>query len=271
MSIHPTAIIHPKAELGADVVVGPNCIIEEHVQVGAGTRLFQNVFLTGWTQVGEACVLHPNVTVGHEPQDVKYKGERSYCSIGNRNVLRENVTIHRGTLPDSRTLIGDDCFFLAGSHAGHNCQVGNRVTLINGAALGGHVQVGDGVTVGGLTGVHQFVRVGALAMLAAGSKLAQDVLPYALTDLEGRIAGLNRIGLRRAGTPRADLEELHQAYRMLFRGASFAAAVEQLLPRLTTPCGLRLAEFLRGESKRGFAGRSRRSRRAGASSLGLGD
>jgi UDP-N-acetylglucosamine acyltransferase len=258
VSIHPTAIIHRNAELAADVVVGPNCIIEEHVRVGAGTRLYQNVFLTGWTHIGEACVLHPNVIVGHEPQDVKYKGERSYCRVGNRNILRENVTIHRGTMAESETVVGDDCFFLAGSHVGHNCRVGNRVTLINETALGGHVQVGDGVTMGGNSGIHQFVRIGTLAMLAACGRYMQDVVPYALCEPGGKIIGMNRVGLRRAGLPREDVAELREAYRALFRPGSFSTAVKGLLPRLTTPSGMRLAEFLRAESKRGLAGRFRR-------------
>lgn len=259
MSIHPTAIIHKNAELDSDVTVGPYCIIEEHVRIGKGTRLYQNVFLTGWTAIGEHCVLHPNVIVGHEPQDVKYKGERSYCRVGNRNVFRENVTIHRGTAPESETVVGDDCFLLAGAHVGHNCRVGNRVTLINSAALGGHVQIGDAVTIGGNSGVHQFVRIGELTMIAACGKAAQDVIPYALVDKDGRIAGLNRIGLRRAGLPREDVEELHEAYRMLFRGSSFARNSAALCQRLSTPSGLKLREFLQGESKRGFAGKPRRN------------
>jgi len=261
VSIHPTAIIHKNAELAADVQVGPYCIIDEHVRVGAGTKLFQNVYLTGWTQIGESCVLHPNTIVGHEPQDVKYHGERTYCRVGDRVILRENVTIHRGTSPESATVIGDDCFFLAGAHVAHNCQVGNRVTLINNVLLGGHVFVGDRANIGGRTGVHQFVRVGELAMLAACGRVLMDVLPFALADPEGKIAGLNRIGLRRAGITPEELRELDEAYRALFRGANFAESRAAVCERLATPCGRRLAEFLHGESKRGIAGRPRRPSR----------
>jgi UDP-N-acetylglucosamine acyltransferase len=256
--IHPTAVVDPKAELDSSVEVGPHCVIEEHVRVAAGCRLYHNVYLTGWTEIGEDCVLHPGVIIGHMPQDIKYGGERTYCRIGKRNILREYVTIHRGTMPESTTALGDDCFLLAGSHVGHNCTVGNRVTMVNNVLLGGHVTVQDRVTFGGSAVVHQFVRVGELAMIAGNTRIAMDIVPFALTDEEGRIAGLNRIGLRRAELPREHVQELRLAYRTLFeRGVSFKESVERLAATAQSPPAKRLLAFLQTDSKRGIAGRAR--------------
>lgn len=260
MPIHPTAIVDPHADLDSSVTVGPYCVIEGHVQVEAGCRLYQNVYLTGWTQIGPDCELHPGVIVGHAPQDIKYKGERSYCRIGRGTILREYVTIHRGTIPESETVVGDDCFLLAGSHVGHNCTVGNRVTLINNALLAGHVEVGDGVTIGGAAAIHQFVRVGELAMLAGGGRIRMDVVPFALTDIEGRIAGLNRVGLRRAAFPPDHFADIRNAFRILFSARSpLNQRIEQLAGAVLTPPGRRLLEFVKAPSKRGLAGRSRRN------------
>ena len=215
MPIHPTAIIHPKAELDSTADVGPYCIIEGHVRVASGCRLHQGVYLTGWTQIGEDCELHPGVVVGHEPQDIKYKGERSYCRVGRGTILREYVTIHRGTIPDSETVVGEDCFLLVGSHVGHNCTVGDGVTLINDVLLAGHVEIGNRATIGGGAGIHQFVRIGELAMFAGNARVIQDIVPFALVGPEGRVAGLNRIGLRRAGISRDEVHDIRMAYRLL--------------------------------------------------------
>lgn len=261
MPIHPTAIIDSQAELDSSVTVGPYCVIEGHVQVGAGCRLYHNVYLTGWTRIGPDCELHPGVIVGHAPQDTKYKGERSYCRIGRGTILREYVTIHRGTVPESETVVGEDCFFLAGSHVGHNCTVGNRVTLINNALLAGHVEIGDGVTVGGAAAFHQYVRIGELAMVAGGARAGMDVVPFALTDAEGRIAGLNRVGLRRAGFPPDHIADIRNAYRVLFSTRSpLSQRMEQLAGTVQSPPGRRLLQFIKASGKRGLAGRSRRTR-----------
>ncbi len=265
MPIHPTAIINPQAELDSSVTVGPFCVIEGHVQVSANCRLYQNVYLTGWTQIGTDCELHPGVIVGHAPQDTKYKGERSYCRVGRGTILREQVTIHRGTVPESTTSVGEDCFLLAGSHVGHNCTVGNRVTLINNALLAGHVEIGDGTTIGGGAGIHQFVRIGELAMVAGNARVGMDIIPFALTDSEGRIAGLNRIGLRRAGFPRDHVEDIRNAYRILFStGSPLNQRIEELSSAVQSPPGQRLLQFVRATSKRGLAGRSRRGSGKGA-------
>ncbi|UCC30043.1 MAG: acyl-ACP--UDP-N-acetylglucosamine O-acyltransferase [Phycisphaerales bacterium] len=258
MAIHPTAIIDPKAELDSSVEVGPYCVIDGHVRVAPGCRLYHGVYLTGWTEIGENCELHPGVVVGHRPQDTKYGGERSYCRIGRRTILREHVTIHRGTTPDSETVVGEDCFLLAGSHVGHNGLVGNRVTLVNNVLLGGHVEIGDDATLGGSAVVHQFVRVGELAMIAGNARVTRDVLPFALINVEGRVAGLNRVGMRRAGLPREQVNEIRDAYRVLFaHGLRLPEATAQLARELRSPPGKRLVQFLEGRSARGVAGRSR--------------
>ncbi len=263
MAIHPTATIHPKAELDPTVEVGPYCVIDAHVHVAAGCRLFHNVYLTGWTWIGENCVLHPGAIVGHEPQDTKYGGERTYCRIGRGTVLREYVTVHRGMTPESEPNVGEDCFLLVGSHVGHNCTVGNRVTLINDALLGGYVEIGEAATLGGAAGIHQFVRIGELAMIPGTARVTKDVIPFALMGMEGHLAGLNRVGLRRAGIPREQVQEIREAYRLLFSSAlPWPQAIERLAGQVkSAPCE-RLLRFVQHESRRGIVRLARRRKKS---------
>lgn len=258
VAIHPTAIVHPQAELDPSVEVGPFCVIEEHVRVAAGCRLYQGVYLTGWTEIGEGCTLHPGAIVGHAPQDYKYKGERSYVRIGRGTTLREYCTVHRGTMPDSVTAIGEACMLLAGAHVAHNCVLGQRVTMMNNALLAGHVEVSDRATISGGVVVHQFVRIGELAMIAGNARVPMDVAPYALVDVEGRIAGLNRVGLRRAELSREEIRDVQEAYRAIFRGGSFRDGVAAAAQQVRTDAGRRLVAFLQADSRRGYAGRARR-------------
>ena len=261
MAIHPTAIVDRRAELAHDVEVGPFCVIEGEVRIEAGCRLYQNVYVTGWTEIGERCELHPGVIVGHAPQDAKYRGERSYCRIGPGTILREHVTIHRGTTPDSETVVGANGFLLGGSHVAHNCALGERVTLINNVLLGGHVTVGDGTTLGGGAVVQQFVRVGEQVMAPGNARVIQDIIPFALLDVEGRIAGLNRVGLRRAGFTADQVRNIREGYRLLFGSdLPFSRAVVQLAETAIGPPVDRIIHFLQQESCRGTAGRSRRRR-----------
>jgi len=262
MAIHPTAIIDPKAQLDPSVEVGPYCIIDGNVRVGPGCRLYQGVYLTGWTEIGENCVLHPGVIVGHSPQDVKYGGARTYCRIGQGTVIREYATIHRGTKPDSETVVGEHCFLLAGCHVAHNCTIGNRVTIVNNVLLAGHVQVGDRAFISGGSVVHQFVRVGELVMIQGNSGVGMDLVPFATIDTFGRVAGLNSVGIRRAEIPAADVRDLRLAFRTLFgSGLLFSKAVERLAGEVTTPSGKKLLQFVQAPSERGFAGRRTLSRR----------
>lgn len=258
MAIHPTAMINPAAELDSSVEVGPNCVIDAHVRVASGCRLHHGVYLTGWTKIGEGCEFHPGVIVGHTPQDTKYTGERSYCRIGRGTTLREYVTVHRGSIPDSETVVGEDCFLLAGAHVAHNCAVGKGVTLINNVLLGGHVVIEEHATIGGAVGIHQFTRVGEWAMIAGTARVTMDIIPFALVDADGRIRGLNRVGLRRAEFPREHILEVRAAYRLLFAsGLPFSEAVAQVATVVRFPPGQRLVRFLQGETQRGIAGRSR--------------
>lgn len=258
MSIHPTAIIDRHAQIDPSADIGPFCVIDAHVTVGPRCRLWQNVYLTGWTTIGEDCELHPGVVIGHTPQDIKHQGERSYCRIGARNIIREYTTIHRGTGEETATVVGDDNFILGGVHIGHNCVVGNRVTMVNGSKLAGHCTVADRVTFGGDAIIHQFVRIGELAMIGAGAPVAMDVPPYMLVDHDGKLIGINSVGLRRAGLPREDMIALRQAFHVLFRGGrGFRQAVEDLAGRVTTPSEATLIAFLRASSRRGILGPNR--------------
>jgi UDP-N-acetylglucosamine acyltransferase len=256
--IHPTAIVDPRARIDSTAQVGPFCIIEGDVEIGPRCRLLHSVYVTGWTTLESDCEIHPHVILGHAPQDIKYHGERSYCRIGRDCIIRENASVHRGTIPDSETVVGEGCFLLGGAHVGHNCQVGNKVTLINNVLLAGHVMVEDRVTIGGATAVHQFVRIGELAMVAGGARVTMDVPPFALTDPQGRVAGLNRIGLRRNEYGREELTALREAYRTLYRQAgNFREAVSALATQTATPATKKLLHFLEAPTRRGVAGRSR--------------
>ncbi|MFQ5463129.1 MAG: acyl-ACP--UDP-N-acetylglucosamine O-acyltransferase [Phycisphaerae bacterium] len=258
MSVHPTAIIDPNVELDSSVDIGPRCVIDGHVRIEAGCKLYSHVYVTGWTQIGPGCILHPNVVVGHEPQDLKYSGERSYCRIGSDTVLRENVTVHRGTLPESETVIGKHCYLMVGSHVAHNGTLGDHVILTNNVLLAGHVSIGDHTNVGGGAAVHQFCRIGERAMIAGHAAVARDVPPYALVDREGRVLGLNRVGLRRAGVPQEEVRELREVFRRLFgRQGDFSKAVEHLREHAHGASAKRVFAFLNGESTRGVAGAAR--------------
>ena len=258
MPIHPTAIVDPRAKIEPTARVGPFCIIEGEVEIGPGCRLLHGVYVTGWTTIGADCEIHPHVILGHSPQDIKYHGERSYCRIGRGCIIRENASVHRGTIPDSEPVVGAWCLLLGGSHVGHNCRVGNRVTLINNVLLAGHVTVEDCVTIGGATAVHQFVRIGELAMVAGGARVVMDVPPFALTDPQGRVAGLNRIGLRRNGYGHEELTALREAYRTLYGGrAEFRDSVQELASKASTPATRKLLRFLETPTRRGITGRSR--------------
>jgi len=260
MSIHPTAIISPRSEIHASVEIAPYVVIDANVRIGAGSVIGLHAHLTGWTTIGENCRVHSGAVIGNEPQDVKYDGSRTFCEIGPDCVIREHVTIHRGTTPESTTRIGARCFLLAGSHVAHNCAVGDDVTLINNALLAGHVTLGDQVTFGGQAAAHQFTRIGRLVMLAGDASVSKDVPPFALTDRDGRVAGLNRVGMRRAGMSREELADVREAYRRLY--GSGRCTPDAVSEGVTTDAGRIVAEFVTQPSKRGLTGRSRRGEEA---------
>jgi len=256
MPVHPAAIVDPRAHIAETADIGPYCIIGADVEIGAGTRLMGHVYIEGPTRIGEGNTFYPYSSVGAAPQDLKYKGERSETSIGNRNRIREFVTIHRGTEGGGMvTRVGDDNLLMAYVHVAHDVQVGSHVVLSNAATLGGHVMVGDWAWVGASTGVHQFCRVGRHAIVGGYSVITQDVLPYSNTvsERESRVFGANRTGLERRGFAAERIEELQKALRLLTRaGLNTSQAVERIQQEIApSPELAELLAFI-AESERGF-------------------
>ena len=217
--------------------------------------------VTGWTEIGAGCVIHANACVGDTPQDRAFSGARSFCRIGADTVIREGVTVHRGTAPESATEIGQRCLLMANSHVGHNCHIGDDVVIVNGAVLGGHVNVGPRAFLSGLTGFHQFVRIGELAMIGGVAKIVMDVPPFFMVGDDGQCCtGVNTVGLRRAGLGPDVRDELRSAYRLLYRtGLLFRAAIVEMERQVSTDAGKRLVQFLKAPSRRGvLPGRMKR-------------
>jgi len=216
--IHETAVIYPGARLGRDVEVGPYSVIGENVFVGDGTKIGSHVVIEGWTTIGKECQIHHGACVGNAPQDLKFKGEKTFVYIGDNTVIREFVTINRATGEGEETRIGSNCLLMGTVHIAHNCVVGNNVVISNHAGLAGHVTVEDRAIIGGLTGVHQFVKIGRNAMVGGASKVVQDVPPFVIADgRPARVCGLNSVGIARAGLSEDVRRNLKRAYRILFR------------------------------------------------------
>lgn len=252
MTIHPTAIIDPKAELEGDVEIGPYVVIEGQVRIKRGTRVMAHAFLTGWTEIGEGNVIHPGALLGGPPQDKAYQGEETYLKIGDNNIIREYVQIHRGTSAGSSTIIGSDNFLMATSHVGHNCKLGDHNVLANGALLGGHVEIGNAAFISGNCVVHQFVRVGDYSLMRGLSGASRDVPPYAIVDWQHTVRGVNVVGLKRAGFDEKRIRAIREVFRVLFRkGRNLALAIEEVEKsgRANTDV-LALLEFIK-VSKRG--------------------
>ena len=218
MLIHPTAVVHKKAKLGPNVHVGPHAVIDEHVTLGADCVVGPHTYLTGHTTAGAKNHFFAGSVVGEAPQDLKYKGEPTRLRIGDSNVFRENVTVHRSNNTREDTVVGSNNFFMANSHVGHNAQIGNHIIIANGALLAGHVSVADRVFISGNCLLHQFVRVGTLAMMQGGSAISQDLPPFTVARGDNGICGLNVVGLRRAGFTADQRRELKRLYLVLFRG-----------------------------------------------------
>ena len=216
--IHPTAVVSPSAVLAADVSVGPYCVIDSEVTISAGTKLMSHVAISGKTTIGKECTIYPFASLGHAPQDLKYKGEKSELVIGDHNVIREHVTMNPGTEGGGlMTRVGNHCLFMVGSHVAHDCHIGNHVILVNNATLGGHVQIGDHAIIGGMSAVHQFVRIGAHAMIGGMSGVEHDVIPFgSVMGERANLAGLNLVGLKRRNFDRDTIHSLRNAYKMLF-------------------------------------------------------
>ena len=252
--IHPSAVIEPGAELGAGVEVGPFCVIGPQVRLHDGVRLKSHVVIAGDTEIGAETVVFPFASIGEVPQDLKFRGEDTRLVIGARNRIREHVTMNPGTEGGGGvTTIGDDGLYMAGCHVAHDCRIGDRVILVNHVAIAGHCVLGDDVIVGGLSGVHQFVRIGRGAMIGALSMVTADVIPFALVQgPRASLHGLNLVGLKRRGVARADIHALRNLLGRLgggsFREAARSRAGEADLAGMERE----VLDFILGPSDRSF-------------------
>lgn len=216
--IHPTTVIEASAKIGKNFKAGPFCYVGANVTIGDDVELKSHVVIEGHTTLGNGNIIYPFATIGHVPQDKKYAGELTYLEVGDNNVIREYVTMHPGTATGNTvTKIGSNGLFMVGVHVAHDCVVGNDVILANQATLAGHVVVEDHVIIGGISAVHQFVRIGAHAMIGGMSGVEQDVIPFGIVIGErARLSGLNLVGLKRRGFPQKSISALREAYRSLF-------------------------------------------------------
>jgi UDP-N-acetylglucosamine acyltransferase len=252
MKIHPTAIIGESARLGRDCIVGPYAVIEDDTRVGDRTEVRAHAVIKRFTTLGPDNVIHEGAVLGGEPQDIGFAHPESYLRIGARNHIREGVTMHRGTQSGSETVVGSDCFIMANAHVAHNCEIGHRVIIANNVALAGHVEIEDRVFISGGVVVHQFCRIGRLAMIGGNAKIVQDCLPFVTTDgVPGRARGLNSVGLRRAGFKASEIHTLKEAYRVLLRSGLRLEEALSRLAHVEAPLVAHLAEFAR-DSHRGF-------------------
>jgi UDP-N-acetylglucosamine acyltransferase len=253
MDVHPTAVVSPNARMGAGNHIGPYVVIEDDVTIGDDNRFESHAVIKRGSRIGNGNVFHHHATIGDVPQDLKFRETASFVRIGDGNVFREAVTVHRGSRDQASTTIGDKCLLMVYSHVGHDCELGESVILTNNVALGGEVVVEDRAFISYGVGVHQFTRVGRIAMIGALTKITQSVLPFFITDgTPARLRGVNRVGLERAGYTDEDVLALKEAYRILLRsGLGLQAAIKEI-GTLGTACTNHLADFLAAGSKRGF-------------------
>lgn len=217
-NIHPTAIIGANVKLADGVTVGPYCVVDGDVSIGEGTKLVSHVSISGNTTIGKNCQIFPFSSLGHPPQDLKFKGEKSTLIIGDNCTIREHVTMNPGTEGGAmNTTVGNNCLFMVGAHVAHDCQVGNNVILANNATIAGHVEVGSHAIIGGLAAVHQFVRIGSHAIIGGMSGVEHDVIPYgSVLGERANLAGLNLVGMKRRGFDRDTIHALRNAYKLIF-------------------------------------------------------
>jgi UDP-N-acetylglucosamine acyltransferase len=253
-SIHPTAVVDPRARLAEDVTVGPFCVVGPQVELSPGVELTSHVVVEGRTRIGRGTRVYSFAALGHPPQDLKYKGEPTSLVIGTGNVIREHVTMHPGTAGGGLvTTVGDNGLFMVGVHIAHDCVVGNNVVMANNATLGGHVHVGDFAVLGGLAAIHQYARIGHHAMVGGMSGVEQDVIPYgSVMGDRARLSGLNIVGMRRRGFSREDIHALRTAYRLLFaQEGTMAERLEDVAEMFQTyqPV-MDIIDFIRADSAR---------------------
>ncbi len=218
VQIHPSAIVHPKAKLGTNVVVAPHAIIEEETEIGDGSVIGPHAIIAAGSTLGKNCKISAGAVIGTEPQDLKFGQEKTFVSIGDNTTVREYATVNRGTLHSYYTRVGKNCLLMAYSHVAHDCQIGDNVVIANSVNMAGHVIIGNYVGIGGLTAIHQFVHIGPHAFIGGGLRVSQDIPPYVLAAGEPlRYAGLNVVGLRRRGFTKEQLDLIKKAYNVLYR------------------------------------------------------
>lgn len=263
-NIHPTAIVDPSAEIAEGADIGPFCIIHPNVKIGAATRLHSSVVVGQWTEIGEQNEIFPGAVIGVAPQDLRYSGERAYTRLGNRNVIREYVTIHRASDAEGVTSIGDDNLLMAYTHVAHNCLLGNQIVIANSVGIAGHVEIEDQAVLGGMCGLHQFVRVGKLAMLGGMAQIRQDIPPYAMVDGQpARVFGMNIRGMQRRGIDKESRQALKAAYRLILQsGLNLTQAIGSIKANVDQVDEVRhLVNFLENPSKMGVCIREPEHRR----------
>jgi len=254
VNIHPTAVVDPAAQLGPGTVVGPYCVIAAQVSLGENCWLQHHVTLCGPLQAGHGNKFYAYCSIGQQTQDLKYKGEPTYLEIGDENIFREFVTVNRSTAGTGCTRVGSRGNFLAYSHIGHDCAVGDAVIFSNNGTLAGHVQVGDHAVIGGLTAVHQFCRIGRFAITGGCSKIVQDVPPFMIADGNpAEVRGINQVGLERAGFPPEKIKPIKEAFRLIYRSKlNTGQALEELRAKLGASEEVQsIAQFIEG-SERGI-------------------
>lgn len=254
--IHPTAVVEPGARLAETARIGPYCVVGSEVELQDGVELISHVVAAGRTVVGAETRVFPFASIGHQPQDLKYQGEKSRLEIGRRNIVREHVTMNPGTAGGGMlTRVGDGCLFMVGAHVAHDCRLGDNVIMANNATLAGHVAIGDFAILGGLSAVHQFVRVGKHAMIGGVTGVERDVIPYGqVVGDRARLVGLNIVGMQRRGFSRDQVQALRTAYQMLFGEAgTLAERVDEVARQFVDVEAVRdIVEFIRADSQRGL-------------------
>lgn len=252
--IHPSAIVSKEARLGEGVTVGPFCVVGGRAVLGDGVRLHSHVVVEGATEIGALTQVFPFASIGHRPQDLKFSGEESTLVIGERNMIRECVTMSPGTSSGGLvTRVGSDCLFMLGSHVAHDCVVGDRVVFANNVSLAGHCTVGDHAIIGGLAGIHQFVRIGAHAFVGGLAGVTDDVIPFGMVvGNRANLSGLNIVGLKRRGFTREQIAELRKAYRLLFSPeGEFSERVQDVEAMFGNNDAVKhIVEFIRARSER---------------------
>ena len=259
-SVHPTAVVDPRARLGHGVEIGPYAVIGAEVEIGEGSRIGPHVVIDGRVRMGKGNRIFPGACIGLEPQDLKYDGAPTEVVMGDGNTIRECVTINRATHEGEQTRLGSGNLLMAYSHLGHNCQLGDRIVIANGVAVAGHVVIGDRAVIGGVLGIHQFVHIGTLAMVGGMSRIDRDCPPFMMIEGHpGRVRGLNRVGLRRSGLMEKDggdqLRQLQEIWQLIYRGDRvLVEALAEARRRSLLPAAEELCAFLEasiGPGRRG--------------------